>query len=82
MELKFALDLMINHYGDLDALARSLNVDGNQVVSELAKVDSDTPEGHCLKILAKYNQVIQEPAKKEVQYKQSSIESDEEEMDE
>ena len=55
MELKFALDLMINHYGDLDALARSLNVDGNQVVSELAKVDSDTPEGHCLKVLAKYN---------------------------
>jgi len=52
--------------GDLDLIARFSVVDANEVAAELASVEADSAEGVALRLLAKYNPVIENAHSKEI----------------
>lgn len=45
--------------GDLDLIARFSVVDANEVADALLTVESDSAEGVALRLLAKYNPIVQ-----------------------
>lgn len=55
MTVNDAVDYLCGHYGDLDAAARSLPVDPEEVALALSEAEPDTAEGIALRLLAKYN---------------------------
>ena len=53
--LELAIKELASTYGDLDVIARSLQVDAAEVDAALATTEPDTAEGVALRFLAKYN---------------------------
>jgi hypothetical protein len=53
--LELAVQELTSAYGDLDVIARSLQVDASEVDAALAAAEPDTAKGVALRILAKYN---------------------------
>tara|TARA_R110000868_G_scaffold222330_1_gene474248 strand:+ start:79 stop:288 length:210 start_codon:yes stop_codon:yes gene_type:complete len=45
--------------GDLDLIARFSVVDANEVADALLTVEADSAEGVALRLLAKYNPIVQ-----------------------
>jgi hypothetical protein len=45
--------------GDLDLIARFSVVDANEVAGALLTVEADSAEGVALRLLAKYNPIVQ-----------------------
>ena len=45
--------------GDLDLIARFSIVDANEVAGALLTVEADSAEGVALRLLAKYNPIVQ-----------------------
>jgi hypothetical protein len=45
--------------GDLDLIARFSVVDANEVAGALMTVEADSAEGVALRLLAKYNPIVQ-----------------------
>lgn len=53
MKLAEAIETLVNAYGDLDSIARSLPVDASELYA--ATVDADTAEAVAVAVLKKYN---------------------------
>lgn len=53
--LELAVKELTSTYGDLDIIARSLQVDAAEVDAALAAAEPDSAEGVALRALAKYN---------------------------
>lgn len=50
---------MIEHNGDLDLAARFAQVDAQEVHDALEGVDEDSADGVALRLLAKYNPLVE-----------------------
>ena len=56
--LELAIETLTTTYGDLEAIARSLQVDAAAVHQALLAADPDSAQGVALRLLAKYNPVM------------------------
>jgi hypothetical protein len=56
--LELAVKELTTTYGDLDLIARSLQVDAAEVDAALAAAESDSAQGVALRLLAKYNPFV------------------------
>lgn len=60
--LELAVKELTTTYGDLDLIARSLQVDAAEVAAALEAAEPDSAAGVALRLLAKYNPLVS-PAK-------------------
>lgn len=60
MTLEEAVDLLVSTDKDLDLIARFLPVDANEVHSALAGADDDSADAVALRLLAKYNPLLED----------------------
>jgi NACalpha-BTF3-like transcription factor len=60
--LELAIEELTTTYGDLDLIARSLQVDAAEVAAALEAAEPDSAAGVALRLLAKYNPLVS-PAK-------------------
>lgn len=60
--LELAIEELTTTYGDLDLIARSLQVDAAEVAAAFEAAEPDSAAGVALRLLAKYNPLVS-PAK-------------------
>ena len=53
------VEALVSATGDLDLIARFSVVDANEVAGALLTVEADSAEGVALRLLAKYNPIVQ-----------------------
>lgn len=58
MKVQEAIDVLVNTYNALDAVAAGLPVDAQEVAEALAEATPDTADFVCLSVLARFNPYI------------------------